>query len=72
MFEKTEKAGIVKDKNTGALLNSDINKLDAYKKQKMVFRDSRNAIKKISELEEEIRFVKEELFKLRKILKEKN
>ena len=70
MFEKTDKAGVLKDKHSGALINNDINKLEAYKKQKSVLRESKMAMAKISELEQEIRFVKEELFKLRKALKE--
>lgn len=70
MFEKTEKAGVLKDKHSGALINNDINKLEAYKKQKAVLRESSNATKKIVELEKEIKFVKEELFKIRKVLKE--
>ena len=68
MHEKTEKQGIVKDMSSGALINSDINKLNAYKKQKKVLQESRNTTKKISDLENEIRFVKEEIFKLRKML----
>lgn len=72
MFEKTEKIGVVKDKTSGALINSDINKLNAYKKQKAVFREYGGAVKKISELETEIQYIKEEIFKIREMLKQTN
>lgn len=70
MLEKTDKNGIMKDRRSGVLVQNDINKLEAYKKQKKVFQNSQTAINKISDLEKEIHFIKEEIFKIRKILKE--
>ena len=70
MLEKTDKAGVLKNKHSGALVNTDINKLEAYKKQKRILAESKSTMAKISSLEDEILFIKNELSKIRKALKE--
>lgn len=71
MLEKTDQAGIVKDKQSGALLNNDINKLKAYKKQKMILAESKKAVDEMTSIKQDLDFIKSEITAIKNMLKEK-
>lgn len=65
-YMETDVPGLVKDPNSGAILNVDNSKLDAYKKQKMFFEQKKNDSDRINKLEGDIIQIKEMLQQLLK------
>jgi hypothetical protein len=65
-YVKTEVDGLVKDINSGAILNVDNSALDAYRRQKMAVESAKTANEKISKLENDIGDIKEMLQQLLK------
>jgi hypothetical protein len=70
MLQKTDKNGIYKDPNSGAIVNKDINKLNAYKKQKAILQDSKKASENIDILKRELLEMKNEVSEMKILLKE--
>lgn len=54
-YIKTDVEGLVKDPNSGAILNTDNEKLKAYKKQKQHFLDNAEKIKRMDDDIQEIK-----------------
>lgn len=65
-YLETDVPGLVKDPNSGAVLSVDNAKLEAYRKQKMIFEQNRNDSQRITKLEGDIRDIKEMLQQLLK------
>ena len=65
-YVKTEVDGLVKDVNSGAILNVDNSALDAYRRQKMAVESAKTANERISKLENDIGDIKEMLQQLLK------
>lgn len=65
-YVKTEVDGLVKDINSGAILNVDNSALDAYRRQKMAVESAKTANERISKLENDIGDIKEMLQQLLK------
>jgi hypothetical protein len=65
-YVKTEVDGLVKDVNSGAILNVDNSALDAYRRQKMAIESAKTANERISKLENDIGDIKEMLQQLLK------
>ena len=65
-YVKTEVDGLVKDVNSGAILNVDNSALDAYRRQKMAVESAKTANERISKLENDIGEIKEMLQQLLK------
>lgn len=63
---ETDVPGLVKDPNSGAILNVDNAKLDAYRKQKQFFEQTKNDSARIAKLENDIGSIKEMLQQLLK------
>lgn len=63
---ETDVPGLVKDPNSGAILNVDNAKLDAYRKQKQFFEQKKNDSERITKLENDIGSIKEMLQQLLK------
>jgi hypothetical protein len=70
MLEKTDKNGIYKNVKTGAIVNKDINKLNAYKKQKAIMQSSKIATQNVDELKNELSEMKSEMSEMKMILNE--
>lgn len=51
-YVKTQVSGVHKDQETGALVNTDGGKLQAYKRQKHMFRMLQELERKVNELEQ--------------------
>lgn len=58
MYIKTDVEGLVKDPNSGAILNVDNLKLDAYRKQKQVMEDRMRDKDRITKIESDINEIK--------------
>ena len=65
-YVKTEVDGLVKDINSGAILNVDNTALEAYRRQKMAVESAKTANERISKLENDIGDIKEMLQQLLK------
>ena len=65
-YIQTDVPGLVKDPNSGAILNVDNNKLAAYKKQKEFFEQRQNDSMRITKLENDIGEIKNMLQQLLK------
>lgn len=65
-YVKTEVDGLVKDINSGAILNVDNSALDAYRRQKMAVESAKTANERITKLENDIGDIKEMLQQLLK------
>ena len=65
-YLKTEVDGLVKDINSGAILNVDNTALEAYRRQKLAIESAKTANEKISKLENDIGDIKEMLQQLLK------
>lgn len=65
-YMETDVPGLVKDPNSGAILNVDNAKLDAYRKQKQFFEQKKNDSERITKLENDIGSIKEMLQQLLK------
>jgi hypothetical protein len=65
-YVKTEVDGLVKDVNSGAILNVDNSALDAYRRQKMAVESAKTVNERISKLENDIGDIKEMLQQLLK------
>ena len=63
---ETDVPGLVKDPNSGAILNVDNGKLEAYRKQKLFFEQKKNDSQRITKLEGDIIEIKEMLQQLLK------
>lgn len=59
MKTKTDIQGVVKDQSSGALINTDDKKLNAYKTQKKLFRDVKMLQNEVVELREQLQRLKE-------------
>jgi hypothetical protein len=69
MLEKTDMSGIYKDRKSGAIVNKDINKLNAYRKQKTIIQNSRIASENFNVLKTEISEMKIEISEMKTLLK---
>lgn len=65
-YIKTEVEGLVKDVNSGAILNVDNTALEAYRRQKMAVDSAKTANERISKLENDIGDIKQMLQQLLK------
>ena len=65
-YVKTDVEGYVKDPKSGAILNVDLERLNAYKKQKKFFEDQQQNALRIDKLENDIGDIKEMLQQLLK------
>ena len=65
-YLETDVPGLVKDPSSGAILNVDHAKLDAYRKQKLFFEEKKNDSARITKLENDIGSIKEMLQQLLK------
>lgn len=63
-YLKTDFEGLVKDPNSGAVLNVDNAKLEAYKKQKQAMRKNEQTAERIDKVEKDLREIKEMLTQL--------
>lgn len=58
-YIKTDVEGLVKDPSSGAVLNVDNAKLDAYKKQKQAFEDRNRDKERINKIENDLNEIKQ-------------
>jgi len=65
-YYKTDVEGYVKDMSSGAVLNVDHRKLDAYKKQKKFFDDQKKDTDRLNKVENDISEIKQMLQQLLK------
>ena len=65
-YYKTDFEGLVKDPESGAILNVDNSKLEAYKKQKLVLENNMRNTERISKVETDLNEIKEMLSQLLK------
>lgn len=65
-YYKTDVEGLVKDPQSGAVLNVDNAKLEAYKKQKATFKMNIENSERISKVERDLNEIKEMLGQLLK------
>ena len=70
MLEKTDKDGIYKDVKTGAIVNKDINKLNAYKRQKSIMQNLKKASESVDMLKEELAETRNEVSEMRMMIEE--
>lgn len=56
-YEKTDKSGLYRDTHSGAIVNRDINALNAYKKKKANYVNMKNKQNKIEKELDEIKGV---------------
>jgi len=61
MYEKTNKAGLMRDTSTGAILNCDLTSLEAYKKKKQKAREVDEMKNRQESLETEVSEIKDML-----------
>lgn len=60
-YIRTDVEGLVKDPSSGAVLNVDNSKLEAYKKQKQVFEDRNRDKERINKIENDLNEIKQML-----------
>ncbi len=65
-YYKTDVEGLMKDPESGAVLNVDNNKLEAYKKQKSTFKMNMENNARITKVEKDLTEIKEMLSQLLK------
>jgi hypothetical protein len=65
-YYKTDFEGLVKDPNSGAILNVDNAKLEAYKKQKQALETNMKNAERINKVENDLNEIKEMLGQLLK------
>ena len=65
-YYKTDYEGIVKDPNSGAILNVDNRKLSAYKKQKQMMIDNMRNAERMQKVENDLEEIKNMLNQLLK------
>lgn len=65
-YIQTDREGLVKDRISGAILNVDNAKLDAYKKQKQQAEQARASVERIDRMENDIDQIKSMLQELLK------
>jgi hypothetical protein len=70
MLEKTDKDGIYKDVKTGAIVNKDINKLNAYKRQKLIMQNLKKSSESVDLLKKELAETKNEVSEMRMMIEE--
>ena len=63
-YIQTDIEGLVKDSISGAVLNVDNAKLEAYKKQKQLAENAKNSFERIDKIEKDLIHIKEMLTKL--------
>ena len=63
-FLVTDVEGYVKDSDSGAVLNTDIQKLNAYRKQKQAFENVRSSTERINKIENDVKDIKQMLQQL--------
>jgi hypothetical protein len=63
-YYKTDFEGLVKDPDSGAVLNVDNVKLEAYKKHKLALEASSKNVERINKVENDIKEIKEMLSQL--------
>jgi len=66
MYEKTNVDGIVKDKNSGALINTKTSELNVYRKKKKYYRDHENMKMAIAQLQNYTKNLEERIEMLEK------
>jgi hypothetical protein len=64
MYIKTDVEGLVKDSKSGAILNVDNSKLEAYKKQKNFMENNMRNSDRINKVERDLNEIKEMLSQL--------
>lgn len=64
MYIKTDVEGLVKDSKTGAILNVDNARLDAYRKQKSFMENNMRNSDRINKVEKDLNEIKEMLSQL--------
>jgi hypothetical protein len=65
-YYKTDFEGLMKDPNSGAVLNVDNTKLDAYKKRKQFVESNIKNVERINKVENDIQEIKDMLSQLLK------
>ena len=65
-YLQTDFEGLVKDPNSGAVLNVDYAALDAYKKKKSFYKNQQNEMKRIDKIENDVSEIKQMLQQLLK------
>lgn len=50
MLKKTDKPNVFKDTKTGALINKDMNRLSAYKKQKKILQEAKESREHVNDM----------------------
>lgn len=60
-YLQTDVEGLVKDPNSGAVLNVDNAKLEAYKKRKTFFNNQNNEKERINKIEKDLNEIKQML-----------
>jgi hypothetical protein len=65
-YIKTEAEGLVRDPESGAVLNVDISKLEAYRKQKEYMQNSMKNNERINKVENDLNEIKQMLSQLLK------
>lgn len=60
-YIQTDVEGLVKDPNSGAILNVDNAKLEQYRKQKQVFEDRNRDKERINKIENDLNEIKQML-----------
>lgn len=68
-YIKTDREGLVKDPNSGAVLNTDNNALDAYRKKKAAFDAVKDTTDRMDRLENDLSDIKS---LLQELIKSKN
>lgn len=68
MLKKTDKPNVFKDTNTGALINKDMNRLSAYKKQKKILQEARESREHVDDMRETIHDLKNDVHSLMSIV----
>jgi len=69
MLEKTDRPDLFKDETSGVIVNTNINKLDAYKKQKKLLTEARKVDNKMDALQTQVYALKRELDELKNTVK---
>ena len=69
MYIKTDVHGLVKDEKSGAILNVDNDKLNAYKKKKAFFEEKKNESERIKKVENDLQSIKD---MLQELLRDRN
>ena len=68
MLQKTDVPGMFKNDDTGVIVNKDINKLEAYRKQKKLLSKTKQATEEVKEMKNELTCLKEEMNSIKDLL----